>query len=332
MFHRLRASILAGVMAFAPAAAEASQNTLFSPTTGTVSGLSLTNNYNNAIDSLNTCNSGASAPTNQLSASASLGNCWLDTSVTPNRVRMYDGVSTWVIIAMIDPSNHYWVPVTGGGTVQSIASAATTDLCSASQNYPTYVSITGSVTITSFGTNCQVGQIKHFVFTGAPLVTQNATSLILPNNASNWQASIGDMMTAVYLGGGNWRVLNIQPAAGLCLNCALLNVADQSVTGGANTPSLSLGTFSSGTQTIDCGARFNQNATNGGAFTLAAPANDGACMVLVTNGASAGAIAFSGFTVGGGTGATLDTTNGHKFTISIWRNNGTSGYFVYAHQ
>lgn len=118
---------------------------------------------------------------------------------------------------------------------------------------------------------------------------------------------------------------------GLGCNTALasLSTADQTVTGGANVTSLSLTT---GSVTIDCGARPSQFITNGGAFTITAPTNDGSCMVLVTNGASAGAITFSGFTVGAAIGDPLTTTNTSKFTLSIWRVNGTAGYRVAAHQ
>jgi hypothetical protein len=112
-------------------------------------------------------------------------------------------------------------------------------------------------------------------------------------------------------------------------NVAALNIQDQTVSGGANVTSLSLST---GNVTIDCGSRPLQFITNGGAFTITAPANDGSCLLLSTNNASAGAITFSGFSVGSNTGDALDTTNGHKFTINIWRINGTSGYRVAAHQ
>jgi hypothetical protein len=113
---------------------------------------------------------------------------------------------------------------------------------------------------------------------------------------------------------------------------AYLNQADQTVSGGANVTSDNLGTQSSGTLTIDCGARPLQYATNNGAFTLAAPSNDGSCLLFVTNGSSAGTITFSGFSEGANTGDTLTTTNGSKFTIDIWRIDGTAGYRVAAHQ
>lgn len=113
---------------------------------------------------------------------------------------------------------------------------------------------------------------------------------------------------------------------------AALNITDQTLTGGANVTSNNLGTISSGTTTLDCGARPLQFLTNNGAFTLAAPSNDGSCIVLVTNGASAGTITFSGFSVGSSTGDTYATTNANKYSLSVWRVNGTAGYRWAAHQ
>jgi len=110
---------------------------------------------------------------------------------------------------------------------------------------------------------------------------------------------------------------------------AALNIADQTVTGGANVTTLALST---GNVTIDAGSRPIQSITNGGAFTITAPANDGSCILIITNNASAGAVTFSGFTAGSATGATLDTVNTHKFSVFIWRAGGTSGYSIYAHQ
>ncbi len=190
-----------------------SQAPLFSPTVSPVSGLQLTNNLNSAIDALNTANSGNTAPTNQLAGIPSAGNTWLDTSVTPYKLKMYDGTS-WNLIAFLDQTNFYWIPVVGGGAVNSIASAATTDLGNATNGAAAFVSITGVVTITSFGSSCTTGQVKFGVFTGVLTLTHNAVSLILPFNGSNITTAAGDTFTAVYLGGGNWRVLNYQKATG----------------------------------------------------------------------------------------------------------------------
>jgi len=110
---------------------------------------------------------------------------------------------------------------------------------------------------------------------------------------------------------------------------AALNINSQTLSGGANVTSLSQ---TAGNITIDCGARPLQYQTNNGAFTITAPSNDGSCILLTTNGATAGAITFSGFSQGANSGDALTTTNTSKFSIHIWRINGTSGYRVAAHQ
>lgn len=93
-----------------------------------------------------------------------------------------------------------------------------------------------------------------------------------------------------------------------------------------------LGTISSGTVTPAAANGNYQYYTNNGAHILAAPAADSAIDILVTNGASAGVITFSGFTVGSSTGSPLTVTNTNKFIISLRRINGTSTYSTYALQ
>lgn len=104
---------------------------------------------------------------------------------------------------------------------------------------------------------------------------------------------------------------------------------DQTLTGGARVTSKSL---TAGSITIDPGDRPLQYITNSGAFTLTAPANDGSCVLLVTNDGSAGAITFSGFQVGSNVGDALTTTSGHDFMIYITRINGLSTYSIQAMQ
>jgi hypothetical protein len=319
---------LLGAMMALPA--RASQNNLYNPTTGTLSGLSMVQGFNNAIDSVNTCNSGGSAPANQLSGSPSAGNCWYNTST--GAVALFDGVN-WLTVGYIDATNHIFTPVLGGNTATSVASATTTNLCGASGAAPVgaYLTISGTTAIASFGSNCAVGQIKILTFSGALSLTYNATSMILPGGV-NIAAAPGDFAVTVYLGSGNWRVGVYQAASGVPPGAASLLTADQTLTGGANVASHNIGIVTSGTTTVDCGKSPLQYMTNGGASTLAAPANDGSCMVLITNNTTAGTIAFSGFTVGANTGEFLDTTNGHSFSVSIWRINGISSYIVKALQ
>ena len=113
---------------------------------------------------------------------------------------------------------------------------------------------------------------------------------------------------------------------------ALLGKASQALSGGFLITDGNDGTKSSGTYTPVCGAGQQRYITNGGAFTLAAPAASSNCYVQITNNGSAGAVTFSGFTVGTNTGAALDTTNGHLFLVSIVRLNGTSMYSIFAYQ
>lgn len=125
---------------------------------------------------------------------------------------------------------------------------------------------------------------------------------------------------------------------------ANLDRVDQVLRGGANVRSVcALGGLDVpaancvGSVTVDCGLGPLQFLENNGALTLTAPAIDSSCFVMLYNGASAGAVTFSGFTVGSSTGAALTTTNTNLFTVSIWRVTipgvgSTSGYTIYAHQ
>lgn len=114
---------------------------------------------------------------------------------------------------------------------------------------------------------------------------------------------------------------------------ASLNIQDQTLSGGANVTSNNLGTITTGTVTVDCGKGPLQYLTNGGTFTIAAPANDGACVIQITNNASANFVGFSGFTVNANyTGASLNTVNGSKFMMSVTRVNGSSIYVILPQQ
>jgi hypothetical protein len=115
---------------------------------------------------------------------------------------------------------------------------------------------------------------------------------------------------------------------------AALDIANQVVTGGFVVTSNNLGTISSGTLTVACGTRDLQYFTNNGAFTLAADSADGSCAYLMTNGASAGAVTLSGFTLVGGAcdGSALTTVNTSKFKFYFTRINGVSDCAVKAYQ
>ena len=127
------------------------------------------------------------------------------------------------------------------------------------------------------------------------------------------------------LGTGSWLLTT-------SAQYASLSRPDQTLSGGANVTSYSIGTLASTTYQIDCGKGPLQYFTNNGAITLSAPANDGSCLVEMINAGSAGAVTFSGFTTNSNTGEALTTTNGNKFFLTIFRINGTSSFISKAVQ
>ena len=165
--------------------------------------------------------------------------------------------------------------------------------------------------------------------------TWNASGTVfaaIQMNVTNTASAAGSKLIDLQVAGAsrfNVGTTGAPLAAGGTNNVALLDTADQVVTGGGNVTTLALTT---GNVTIDCGARPIQSITNNGAYTITAPTNDGSCLLVVTNGASAGATTFTGFSVGSNTGDALTTTNTQKFTIFIWRGNSISGYRIAAHQ
>lgn len=106
-----------------------------------------------------------------------------------------------------------------------IASATTTDLSTATGNL---VHITGTTTITSFGT-VQAGTTIKVIFDGTLTLTHNATSLILPGSA-NIITGAGDSALLVSEGGGNWKCMFYEKQDGAYLPYT------STVTGFSSTP------------------------------------------------------------------------------------------------
>jgi len=119
-------------------------------------------------------------------------------------------------------------------------------------------------------------------------------------------------------GRGQWWVRTATPNvpmftddAGTDQQIATLSRENQPLTGGATITSKDLGTQTSGTLILDMGDRPLQHYINGGAHTLAPGSVAGACMVDITNDASAGAITVSGWTRT--VGDVFDTGNSNAF-------------------
>lgn len=120
----------------------------------------------------------------------------------------------------------------GIGTVQkdTIASNATCDL---SLKTAQLLNITGTTTITSFGTtaNC----LKFIYFTSACPITYNATSMITPYGVS-FTTAAGACAIVASDGSGNWRWLAYLPGAATGTGSAVLATSPTFVTPALGTP------------------------------------------------------------------------------------------------
>ena len=157
------------------------------------------------------------------------------------------------------------------------------------------------------------------------LTAAGSTSISISATSVSGLAAVATSGSASDLGTGTLNAARL-PATALQTN-ATATISK----GYAITPN-NIGTVASGTTTLDPTLGNYQYMTNNGASTIAAPTSDCAMDVLVTNGASAGALTMSGFTVGSNTGSTYVTTNTYKFILSIRRINGVSTYSWYALQ
>ncbi|MFQ5625420.1 MAG: hypothetical protein ACE5FM_02070 [Methyloligellaceae bacterium] len=108
-----------------------------------------------------------------------------------------------------------------------------------------------------------------------------------------------------------------------------LAAGKQAVNSGKSVPH-ALGTVSTGTTTPEPSAGAVKTLTNGGAFTWAAPTEEGGYVCIVTNNATAGAITASGFDEA--QAANFTTTNLDKFEVCVTNIGGQQSMTVRALQ
>ena len=215
-----------------------------------------------------------------------------------------------------------WVADNNGSLVTAGSSYAFTV---SSNQVSTGLTAGYTIAVQFFATNDSSASLNVDSLGAAPLQLVSGTNL----SGGEFQAGAIGSFTYSSTGSGQWIASNYNKQAVTGFISA--TAQDQNFTGGVTVTSLSLGT-GSGTVTIDPGQCPLQYITNNGAFTFSAPANDGSCSILITNGATAGTITFTGFTVGSNTGEPLTTTNTSKFIVTIMRVNGLATYFIKALQ
>lgn len=94
----------------------------------------------------------------------------------------------------------------------TLASASSMAIGAAAANT---ITVSGSVTINAFDT-ISAGVTRRLVFQGAPTLTHNATSLVLPG-AANITTEAGDVAEFLSLGAGNWRCVGYTRRTGTAL-------------------------------------------------------------------------------------------------------------------
>jgi len=157
-------------------------------------------NWNTQRDSLLTMHSGSSRP-----SYAQKGTFWLHE--TSGIIYFYDG-ATDVFFSSIDSTQHRREEPMGGG-IKTIATADTIDLGATPESL---LFLTGTATVTSFGSSMAAGQVKVCVSNDSFILTHNATTLQLPGNANITTAS-NDVFAVICTDDSKYKLLFYTQAA-----------------------------------------------------------------------------------------------------------------------
>lgn len=226
-------------------------------------------------------------------------------------------------MAVGDAKTQVWT----GSSTQTIKLATTG--VAAGQCWVIVNNSTGLVTVQSSGANT-------ITILGSLTSGSFCALVATPTTAANWNDQYLGLSVA---SGKVLGVSNTLTLAGTDATTMTFPATSSTVLTTSNTATITKGFTSTpnslGNMTnfsLDCTAGNLQFGTNHAAVTITMQTSDCAIDLLVTNDATAGAIAFSGFTVGASTGDALTTTNTNKFIISFIRINGVGTYWTKALQ
>lgn len=173
--------------------------------------------------------------------------------------------------------------VGGFGTQTTISSGSTVDL-SLALNHNALIS--GTTTVTTFGSSTSTFlPVYKLKFSGSLTITYNATTMILPG-AGDITTQANDTATALYLGQGNWQVIDYAAASGtgVVANTPLCGATGFLAQNNAGTPNTSYD------MSADVAVMVN---TTGAAKTVSAPSITINATVNGANGLDTGALAAS---------------------------------------
>lgn len=177
------------------------------PTGGSESATTFAGQVNTALLAVLSRHSGATAPANGPNSAAVQYQDWMDTTNASFPVDRVNDGANWDRVFTVDVANSVVCPQLGGG-LSTIASAATCDIGS---KPGTLVTITGSTTITSFGSSAKNGEEKK-VYCGGQFQITNSANIVCPGG-QNIVTTTGDIFTAIYDGAGVWLIYAYQKSS-----------------------------------------------------------------------------------------------------------------------
>ena len=181
---------------------------------------------NSALQALASMSSGTAAP-----GTPYAGQWWWDT--TNNLIKIRNGANNaWITAFTFDGTTlglYAGINSNGKAKGTTIPSAGTTDLGAADSDF---IDVSGTTGITSFGSTTTRNRVT-VNFTGALTITYNATSVLLPGQASITTVA-GDVAVFERISGSNWQCVEYTPISALTSGTLLKGAGHKSAATGIN--------------------------------------------------------------------------------------------------